>query len=91
MNAILPILGDSLEEFKWLLYATSTSSINSTVTIWGTDHLSNEQHEKLLTFIDVIGRDRTYTDTTADTNPETFNSISGQTSSHKVPLTKAYN
>jgi hypothetical protein len=66
------------------LYATSTTSINSTVTIWGTDHLSNEQHEKLLTFIDVIGRDRTYTDTIADTNPATSKLIIGQNSSPKV-------
>jgi len=67
------LLGNSLEEFQWLLYATSTSNdtkeIESTVTIWGTDPLNDEQQDKLLTFIEVIGTNRIYTDTTANTSP----------------------
>ena len=60
-------LGDSLEEFEWLLFATSNSKTQSTVTIWGTDPLTEEQQNKLLTFVDVIGKNRIYSDTTAKT------------------------
>ena len=61
------LLGGSLEEFQWLLFATSNSKTQSTVTIWGTDHLTEEQQNKLLTFVDVIGKNRIYSDTTAKT------------------------
>ena len=64
---ILYLLGDSLEEFQWLLFATSNSKTQSTVTIWGTDHLTEEQQNKLLEFVDVIGKNRIYSDTTAKT------------------------
>ena len=40
-------LGNSIEQIKWLLDETSDSKVNSTVTIWGTDTLNNEQLTKL--------------------------------------------
>ena len=61
------LLGDSLEEFQWLLFATSNYKTQSTVTIWGTDPLTEEQQNKLLTFVDAIGKNRIYSDTTAKT------------------------
>ena len=43
--------------------------IEPTMTIWGTDPLSTQETKKLLLFIDTIGRNQCYTDTTADVNP----------------------
>ena len=44
-------------------------SIEPTMTIWGTDPLSTQETKKLLLFIDTIGRNQCYTDTTAEVNP----------------------
>jgi len=74
------LLGDSLEEFQWLLFATSNYKTQSTVTIWGTDPLTEEQQNKLLTFVDAIGKNRIYSDTTAKTL--TANSCSKISSTH---------
>ena len=43
-------------------------SIEPTMTIWGTDPLSTQETKKLLLFIDTIGRNQCYTDTSADVN-----------------------
>ena len=65
--------GSSLEEFQWLLNASSEASVHrgcesvlSTVTAWGTDSLTDEELEQLRKFIKVIGRQRCFTDTTAN-------------------------
>ena len=93
-DLFLPIKfsGNSLEEFQWLLYATNTNNdttkIESTVTIWGTDHLNDDQQNKLLTFIDVIGKERIYTDTTANTSPVNSSSkVNIIDIFNKVPMT----
>ena len=59
-------LGDSIEQIQWLLDQTSDEVTKSTVTIWGTDDLSNHQLEGLKSFLKTIGKDRCYTDTTAN-------------------------
>jgi len=66
-------LGKSLEQIQWLLDQTSdVSGIKSTVTIWGKDPLSQDQLTSLRAFLDTVGRDRCYTDTSADLNPTTL-------------------
>jgi len=62
-------LGDSVEQILWLLAETSDSRVQSTVTIWGTDQLSDRQLTGLRAFLNTVGRDRCYTDTTADLKP----------------------
>ena len=47
------------------MYGTSSNQIESTVTIWGTDPLNDEQQYRLEIFVDVNGTNRIYTDTTA--------------------------
>jgi len=53
---------------EYLLESTSTSLINSTLTIWGTDDITNEELEALKSFIKSIGKHRTYVDTAYDLN-----------------------
>ena len=93
--------GNSLEEFQWLLNVTSTASnrlqvettieqggpTKSTITVWGTDILNKEQQDNLLVFIDNIGRDRCYTDTTADTDSSTTtdSSFTSQHTTYTTP------
>ena len=59
-------LGNSIEQIQWLLDQTSEDTVKSTVTIWGTDDLSDQQLLGLRNFIRTVGKDRCYTDTTAD-------------------------
>ena len=53
---------------EYLLESTSTSLINSTLTIWGTDDITNEELEALKSFIKSIGKHRTYVDTAYNLN-----------------------
>ena len=46
--------------------STSTPLINSTLTIWGTDDITNEELEALNLFIKSIGKHRTFVDTAYD-------------------------
>ena len=63
----------------------------STVTIWGTDPLTIDQQDKLLVFIDEIGRDRIYTDTTANTITTTTTTKPTTTNGcEKVLILKVY-
>ena len=48
--------------------STSTPLINSTLTIWGTDDITNEELEALKLFIKSIGKHRTFVDTAYDLN-----------------------
>ena len=59
-------LGNSIEQIQWLLDQTSEDTVKSTVTIWGTDDLSDQQLQGLRNFVQTVGKDRCYTDTTAD-------------------------
>ena len=61
-------LAQSQSCLEYLLESTSTSLINSTLTIWGTDDISNEELEALKSFIKSIGKHRTYVDTAYDLN-----------------------
>ena len=52
-----------------LLASTSTSLINSTLTIWGTNYITYNQEldlEALKSFVKSIGKHRTYIDTAFD-------------------------
>ena len=53
-----------------LLASTSTSLINSTLTISGTNYIRiyNQELEALKSFINYIGKHRTYVDTAYDLN-----------------------
>ena len=59
-------LAQSQSCLEYLLESTSTSLINSTLTIWGTDDITNEELEALKSFIKSIGKHRTYIDTAFD-------------------------
>ena len=61
-------LAQSQSCLEYLLESTSTSLINSTLTIWGTDDITNEELEALKSFIKSIGKHRTYVDTAYDLN-----------------------
>ena len=65
---MLHFLAQSQSCLEYLLESTSTSLINSTLTIWGTDDITNEELEALKSFIKSIGKHRTYVDTTYDLN-----------------------
>ena len=54
-----------------ILKSSREKSIEPTMTIWGTDPLSTQETKKLLLFIDTIGRNQCYTDTSADVKPKT--------------------
>ena len=53
-----------------ILKSSREKSIEPTMTIWGTDPLSTQETKKLLLFIDTIGRNQCYTDTSADIKPK---------------------
>ena len=59
-------LGDSLDQIQWLLDQSSTDQVKSTVTIWGTDNLTQHQLDGLRHFVASVGKDRCFTDTTAN-------------------------
>ena len=61
-------LARSQNSLEYLLESTSTPWINSTLTIWGTDDITNEELESLKLFIKSIGKHRTYVDTSYDLN-----------------------
>ena len=61
-------LARSQNSLEYLLESTSTPWINSTLTIWGTDDITNEELEALKSFIKSIGKHRTYVDTSYDLN-----------------------
>ena len=63
---MLHFLAQSQSCLEYLLESTSTSLINSTLTIWGTDDITNEELEALKSFIKSIGKHRTYIDTAFD-------------------------
>ena len=65
---MLHFLSQSQSCLEYLLESTSTSLINSTLTIWGTDDITNEELEALKSFIKSIGKHRTYVDTAYDLN-----------------------
>ena len=65
---MLQFLAQSQSCLEYLLESTSTSLINSTLTIWGTDDITNEELEALKSFIKSIGKHRTYVDTAYDLN-----------------------
>ena len=48
---------------------TSTEDSISTLTVWGKDQLTDQQLGDLRRFVNLLGRDRIYTDTSADLSP----------------------
>ena len=56
----------SIDVIKYLLDTTSTSTVNTTLTVWGTDSITDEELEALKTFIQTVGKDRVYVDTAYD-------------------------
>ena len=62
------LIAKSKEAIQYLLDQTSTSQLNSTLTIWGTDNISQEEIEALKAFIIDIGKERVYVDTAYDLN-----------------------
>ena len=56
----------SYDVIKYLLDATSTSTVNTTLTVWGTDPITDEELEALKGFIQTVGKDRVYVDTAYD-------------------------
>ena len=65
---MLHFLAPSQENLKYLLDKTSTSSTNSTLTIWGNNNITKDQLEALNGFVNYIGKHRTYVDTVYDLN-----------------------
>ena len=69
---LLSAIASTLNELKEkeqpieILEYSQEKSIKPTMTIWGTDPLSTQETKKLLLFIDTIGRNQCYTDTSAD-------------------------
>lgn len=59
-------LYNSIEQIMGLLDQTSSPNVKSTVTIWGKDNLTDYQLDGLKEFVATVGRDRCFTDTTAD-------------------------
>ena len=72
---MLHFLAQSQSCLEYLLESTSTSLINSTLTIWGTDDITNEELEALKSFIKSIGKHRTYVDTAYDLNGNNSNVV----------------
>ena len=72
LNAIASTLSELNEQEQptVILKNGQEKSIEPTMTIWGTDPLSSQQTKKLLLFIDTIGRNQCYTDTSADVKPK---------------------
>ena len=72
LNAIASTLSELKEKEQpiEILKNSQEKSIEPTMTIWGTDPLSTQETKKLLLFIDSIGRNQCYTDTSADVNPK---------------------
>ena len=70
LNAIESTLSELNEQEQptVILKNGQEKSIEPTMTIWGTDPLSTHETNKLLVFIDTIGRNQCYTDTSADVN-----------------------
>ena len=73
LNAIASTLSElnEKEQPTVILKNGQEKSIKPTMTIWGTDPLSTHETNKLLVFIDTIGRNQCYTDTTAEVKPKT--------------------
>ena len=73
LNAIASTLSELNEQEQptVILKNGQEKSIEPTMTIWGTDLLSIHETNKLLVFIDTIGRNQCYTDTSADVKPKT--------------------
>ena len=73
---LLSAIASTLSELKEkeqpieILKNSQEKSIEPTMTIWGTDPLSTQETKKLLLFIDSIGRNQCYTDTSADVKPK---------------------
>ena len=53
----------SYDVIKYLLESTSTSTVNTTLTVWGSDSITDEELEALERFIQTVGKDRVYVDT----------------------------
>ena len=73
----LILIAKSKEVIQYLLDQTSNSQLNSTLTIWGTDNISQEEIEALKAFIIEIGKERVYVDTAYDLNPLENHDIQG--------------
>ena len=65
---MLHFIAPSQTTLEYLLDSTSTSSINSTLTIWGNNNITKDQLEALNSFVNYIGKHRTYVDTVYDLN-----------------------
>ena len=63
---------DSQNVLQYLLDSTSTPTLNTTLTIWGSDIISNDQLLALKNFISQIGKNRVYVDTAYDLNSDTY-------------------
>ena len=73
LNAIESTLSELNEQEQptVILKNGQEKSIEPTMTIWGTDPLSTHETNTLLVFIDTVGRNQCYTDTSADVKPKT--------------------
>jgi hypothetical protein len=61
----------SLHPLQWLLDQTSNADTNSTLTIWGSDDISQDEILQLKIFIGILGQDRIYLDVSYDMeNPQ---------------------
>ena len=49
--------------------------MNTTLTVWGTDIISNDQLLALKNFISQIGKNRVYVDTAYDLNSDSYTPI----------------
>ena len=68
LNQALWLSAQSFETIEYLLDKTSKPELNSTLTIWGTDPISQEGLEDLKNFILKIGKNRIFVDTAYDLN-----------------------
>ena len=68
MNVTSVISAKSQAIIEYLLDQSSTSELNSTLTLWGTDNISQEAIEEIKIFIEAIGKQRVYVDTAYDLN-----------------------
>ena len=71
------LIARSKEVIQYLLDQTSSNQLNSTLTIWGTDNISQEEIEALKAFIIDIGKERVYVDTAYDLNSLENHDIQG--------------
>ena len=71
-----------------LLASTSTSLINSTLTISGTNYIRiyNQELEALKSFIKSIGKHRTYVDTAYDLNGNNSNVVKKESKSFTIVI-----